>query len=168
MSEFIDLCEFSTNDKWSMLYRATRDGFGAKDFHSKCDGHPKTLTILKAKQSEFIFGGFTSVDWDSTSQWKSDANAFIFSFTNKDNRPLKMKVNPNQHRHAIGCNSSCGPTFGVEICIASNANTTMDSFSKLGFIFKHPQFAIGSNASEAFLAGSNNFQLDEIEVYEKE
>jgi len=42
---FIDLCEFSTNDKWSLLYRATRDGFDSSDFHSKCDGHSNTLTI---------------------------------------------------------------------------------------------------------------------------
>jgi dsDNA-specific endonuclease/ATPase MutS2 len=38
-SELIQLCEFSSNDKWSLLYRGTRDGFGAKDFHSRCDGH---------------------------------------------------------------------------------------------------------------------------------
>jgi hypothetical protein len=38
-SELIQLCEFSSNDKCSLLYRGTRDGFGAKDFHSRCDGH---------------------------------------------------------------------------------------------------------------------------------
>ncbi len=59
--ELVKLCEFSPNDKWSLLYRGTRDGFGAKDFHSRCDGHSNTLTILKAKQSEFIFGGFLMV-----------------------------------------------------------------------------------------------------------
>jgi hypothetical protein len=58
-SELIDLCEFSPRDKWSLLYRGTRDGFGAKDFHSKCDGRSNTLTIVKAFGSEFIFGGFT-------------------------------------------------------------------------------------------------------------
>jgi hypothetical protein len=56
--ELIDLCEFSPNDKWSLLYRGTRDGFGSDDFHSKCDGHSNTLTIIKAKESEFAFGGF--------------------------------------------------------------------------------------------------------------
>jgi hypothetical protein len=35
MSELIDLCDFSPNDKWSLLYRGTRDGFGARAFHSK-------------------------------------------------------------------------------------------------------------------------------------
>jgi hypothetical protein len=64
--QLIDLCEFSPNDKWSLLYRGTRDGFGSHDFHTKCDNHSNTLTIFKAKESEFIFGGFTSVEWDSS------------------------------------------------------------------------------------------------------
>jgi hypothetical protein len=112
LSELIKLCEFSPNDKWSLLYRGTRDGFGSDDFHTKCNGRANTLTILKAKQSSYIFGGFTTVMWDSFSGDKSDPNAFLFSLTNKDNQPLKMKINPNKHHGAIYCHSSCGPTFG--------------------------------------------------------
>jgi hypothetical protein len=63
--ELFFLCEFSTIDKWSLLYRGTRDGFGARAFHTKCDGHPNTLTICKAKESSYIFGGFTTVRWES-------------------------------------------------------------------------------------------------------
>ena len=58
--ELIKLSEFSP-DKWSLLYRGTSDGFRSRDFYSKCDGHANTLTILKAKGSGFIFGGFTAV-----------------------------------------------------------------------------------------------------------
>jgi hypothetical protein len=150
------------------LYRGTRDGFGAKDFHSKCDGHSNTLKIFKAKQSSFIFGGFTTVSWDSSSEQKSDAIAFIFSLTNKDNKPMNIKIHPNQHQYAIFCHSECGPTFGDDIHIANNANTTMDSRSNLGFAYKHPQYGHGTNEGKTFLAGSHKFQLDEIEVYEKE
>jgi hypothetical protein len=49
--ELIELCEFCPYDEWSLLYRGTRDGFGSDDFHSKCDGHSNTLTLLKAKGS---------------------------------------------------------------------------------------------------------------------
>ena len=102
-SELLKLCEFSPDDQWSLLYRGSRDGFSAKDFHSKCDGHPNTLTILKAKHSSYIFGGFTSVYWEVGLQargtWKSDPNAFIFSLTNKDNKPIKMKIHLNQHQY---------------------------------------------------------------------
>jgi hypothetical protein len=108
ITELLKLCEFSSNDKWSLLYRGTRDGFGAKDFHSKCDGHSNTLTILKAKESSYIFGGFTTVHWESSTngKWKSYPNAFIFSLTNKDNKPVKMKIiDPNKHHRAIYCHS---------------------------------------------------------------
>jgi hypothetical protein len=166
--ELIKLCEFSPNDKWTLLYRATRDGFGSDDFHSKCDGHYNTLTIFKAKQSSNIFGGFTTVMWDGSSGWKSDPNAFVFSLTNKDNKPLKMNIYPNHHDHAIYCHSELGPTFGYDIFIADNANTTMDSNSDLGSAYEHPQYAEGTDEAQTFLAGSFEFQLDEIELYQKE
>ena len=167
MSVLIKLCEFSPNDKWSLLYRGTRDGFGTNEFHSKCNGKSNTLTLLKAKENNFIFGGFTMVSWDSSSGWKSDANAFIFSLTNKDNQPLKMKIGLFRHQYAIRCHSSFGPRFGDDIHIADDANTTMDSYSNLGCDYKHPQYARGTNEVKSFLAGSFNFRLDEIEVYQK-
>jgi hypothetical protein len=168
--ELINLCEFSPNDKWSLLYRGTRDGFGSDVFHSKCDGHSNTLTVLKAKQSSYIFGGFTAVSWDGSSGYNPDPNAFLFSLTNKDNEPLKMKVYPNKHECAIYCHSEYGPSFGGghDISIANNANTTIDSVSYLGYSYKHPQYDEGTNEAKSFLAGSYKFQLDEIEVYKKE
>jgi len=168
ITELIDLCEFSPNDKWSLLYRGTRDGFGSSDFHAKCDGHSNTLTILKAKGSSYVFGGFTSVSWDDSSEWNSDPNAFIFSLTNKDNQPLKMNINPNEHDYAICCDSKYGPIFGNDINIGNNANTAIKSYSDLGCTYKHPQYAYETDEAETFLAGSYRFQLDEMEVYQKE
>jgi hypothetical protein len=166
--ELIKLCEFSPSDKWSLLYRGTRDGFGADVFHSKCDSHSNTLTLVKAKESSYIFGGYTTIYWDSLSGWKPDQNAFIFSLTNKDNKPLKMNIDPNEHKFAIICGSEYGPTFGFDISVANNANKTMNSCSKLGYSYKHPQYAFETIEAETFLAGSHEFQLEEIEVYKKE
>jgi hypothetical protein len=44
----------------------------------------------------------------------------------------------------------------------------MDSYSDLGYSYKHPQYECGTNESNTFLAGSDYFQLDEIEVHQKE
>jgi hypothetical protein len=130
--ELIKLCEFSRNDKWTLLYRGTRDGFGSKEFHSKCDNHSNILTVCKAKQSSFIFGGFTTVSCDSSNRDKLDPNAFIFSLTNKDNQPVKIKINPERHQYAICCYFSFGSTFGGghDIYITNSANATMKSLSK--------------------------------------
>jgi hypothetical protein len=168
MSKLLNLCEFSPRDKWSLLYRGTRDSFRSNEFHYRCDGHSDTLTIFKAKQTSFIFDGFTTVSWDSSNTEKSDPYAFIFSLTNNENKPMKIKIHPNCHHHAIRCFSSYGPTFGDDIFIDNNANTTWDSFSNFGACYKHPQYGHGTNEGKTFLAGSYKFQLDEIEVYEKE
>ena len=170
-SELIKLCEFNSNAQFKLLYRASEHGFDINNFHSKCDGHANTLTILKANGSSFIFGGFTSAKWEShkQGQCKSDPNAFLFSLTNKDNKPCKMKINPNQHQYAIYCHSECGPTFGFnDFEIASNSNTNNESISNLGNFYNHPLYAYGTNEAKSFLAGSNHFQLSEIEVYQKE
>ena len=81
-----------------------------------------------------------------------------------------MKINPNEHKYAIYCFQKYGPTFGVGhgVYISSNANKTNGSYSNLGSSYKHPQYAYGTNEAKSFLAGSVNFVLSEIEVYQKE
>jgi hypothetical protein len=112
IQELMSVCEFDLKDKWSLLYRGSRDGFGAKDFHSKCDNQSSTLTIIRAEKSNYIFGGFTTSFWDNSNQYKSDPNAFLFSLTKKDDKPLKMKIDSNHTRYSIYCSSKFGLTFG--------------------------------------------------------
>jgi hypothetical protein len=57
------LCPFPNEAKWKLLYRASVDGFSAKNFHSRCDGFKPTLTIIKEAANNYIFGGFTSAAW---------------------------------------------------------------------------------------------------------
>jgi hypothetical protein len=80
-----------------------------------------------------------------------------------------MKIDPNEHDEAIYCDSSYDPTFGggCDIHIGNNANTT-NSCSFLGVSYKHPQYEEETSEVESFLAGSQEFQLDEIEVYQRE
>ena len=42
------------------------------------------------------------------------------------------------------------------------------AFQILGYTYNHPQYAYGTNEAQSFLAGSYDFQLSEIEVYQKE
>jgi hypothetical protein len=122
------------------------------------------LTILKAKKrSSFIFGGFASINWDGSSGHKSDPSVFLFSLTNKDNKPCKMRQ--TNTANSIYCFSDCGPVFGDnDFYICDLANITVDSGSDLGNSFQHPQPSQG----HSYLAGSHPFQLSEIEVYQKE
>lgn len=77
--ELNQLCNFSPKTRWALVYRASRDGFGARAFHDRCDGVPKTLTVIKTVNAN-IFGGFTLQPWDQTGEYISDKNAFIFRY----------------------------------------------------------------------------------------
>ena len=83
------LCEFSSNQKWNLIYRGSQDGFEVSTFHTKCDNTENSLTIIKSTNDN-IFGGYTEQSWSGNIS-KNDSNAFIFSLANELNRPLKIK-----------------------------------------------------------------------------
>ena len=138
-----------------LLYRATRDGDLAKNFHEKCDNKGPTLTICKEKASGNIFGGYTEAEWDSKyKHTENDKNAFIYSITYN-----KIFVTKNID-NSIGCNPDFGPIFGFggdltiyNNCLLSSSNN-MWTEQKTYFDKK---FEINN--------GHKNFQLDELEVY---
>jgi len=52
-----------TNDSADkLLYRASRDGWAASNFHSCCDNKGPTVTVIKS--GNYIFGGYTEKSWD--------------------------------------------------------------------------------------------------------
>ena len=54
-----------TNDSDNLLYRASRNGWGASNFHSCCDNKGPTVTVVKS--GNYIFGGYTEQHWDGKS-----------------------------------------------------------------------------------------------------
>ena len=89
-----------------LLYRGTRDGDLAKNFHEKCDNKAPTIVLCKDKTGQ-IFGGFAKAEWDSNGRHpKYDKDAFIFSITND-----KKFISKN-YENSIVCNKDLGPVFG--------------------------------------------------------
>ena len=119
-----------------MIYRATRDGDAASDFHSKCDKSKNTLVIVKTKKG-LRFGGFTSVTWEGKDEDKEDKKAFCFSLD-------KMKIyNCKKGKKAIFASPYSGPAF--ENCI---------------FQIKDKCFEEGGECSDNI---NNNFQNQEVQ-----
>jgi len=75
--------------KIKKLYQATIDGEEPINFHSKCDNIPYTLTIFKSEGNR-RFGGFITQTWDSSSGFKNDEKAFLFSLDKK--KFIKLNV----------------------------------------------------------------------------
>jgi hypothetical protein len=159
--DLMTLCEFPIDQKWTLIYRATQDGFEASSFHDKCDDKPNTLVVIKSTNGN-VFGGYTEQSWTG-SGFKTDPNAFIFSLINEDSEPLKIKcVRPDE---AIYCSTEYGPNFGLlDIKISSESNKNSQSCSNIGY----PDYEYDSNEAQLFLAGSDEFQVLEIEIYTRE
>ena len=169
--EFLNLlvlCNFDLNCRWQQLYRATRDGFSAANFHSKCDGQSNTLSVIRTNLG-FVFGGFTTKPWSGKVVYENDPEAFIFSLINSKNTPMKFDC--KTPKHAIRCNSDRGPTFGGghDIYICNNSNTVQSSYSNFYSSYKNDQLNLTNGTEEAnlFLAGSYQFLTTEIEVFQK-
>jgi len=62
VNELMVLCEFASNQKFSLIYRANQDGFEAAKFHAKCDDKPNTFIIVKSENGN-VFGGYTEQSW---------------------------------------------------------------------------------------------------------
>jgi hypothetical protein len=45
----------------NILWRGSRDGFKAQEFHRRCDAHANTLTVILDTEGN-IFGGFTPLE----------------------------------------------------------------------------------------------------------
>lgn len=168
----LSVCGFRKNQKWNLLYRATEHGFSAKDFHSKCDDHCNTLSIIKTTDG-YVFGGYASLDWKPSCEQgenghlitsaieKKDPAAFLFSFVNK--RALKYSF----ANEKIYCHPKYGPAFGLygrELCLADNSENKMKGSSYLSNTQCFPKEI---QATSTFFAGSNEFKIDEVEVFSK-
>ena len=158
IEEWIGEAEFAPK----LLYRASRDGWKAKDFHRLCDGKGATLVAVRSTDG-YVFGGYTDISLDGTGNHRSSSKYFLYSLSSLSGLgPVKMPI--SNHHRAIYGNASDGPIFGVgyDLYISSNANKNKTSYSNAGHTYKLP-----SNVTDpSFLNGTKNFQVDEYEVFQ--
>ena len=139
--------------KYTLLFRASNDGFSASNFHSKCDGKNNTVTLVETLNGK-RFGGFTDAAWDQSNNFKTGSNGFIFSL---DDKSIYYNKNSNYN---IYCYSDRGPTFGGghDFCIYDNCNSNDSSYDNSGHSYE-------TNGKKYALAGQNKFLVKDYEVY---
>jgi hypothetical protein len=170
ISDIPPLFDEFRDKKWELLWRGNRDGFRCYDFHSRCDGHANTLTLIQEdpggwfSRSKNIFGAFTPVEWDSENHWKGDDSlkSFLFTLKNPHNIPArKFALEAEEKQDAIFCNSVCGPSF-YGMWVSNNCNANTDSYTNLGPVYTNDT---GLDGKTVF-TGSRDFKVKEIEVFE--
>lgn len=154
----------SASHNYVLIYRASRDGWAAYNFHQCCDFKGPTVTV--ARCGNYIFGGYTEAQWESllTAEHKRDPNAFLFSLSNPSGlNSTKMSLLPEKMDQAIYCSINYGPTFGTghDLRIANNPNTMNSCSARLSNCYQIPA---GQKAT-SFFTGGETFHLTELEVF---
>ena len=152
------------NFQYTLLYKATRDGFNSIDFRNKCNGTRGILIIVNTRNGN-KFGGFTPLTINSSGGWIQDQNlqTFIFSLDNNTKFSLSDKDK------AIKDHSSSFPDFGDDgISIYSYANNNSKSSAKIQGSFKNMSVNISYDSLEAkkYLGGDVNFYINEILTFQ--
>ena len=143
--------------KYTLLFRASKEGYRASNFHSKCDGKSNTVTLVETMTGR-RFGGFTDIQWEQSSgSHKSGSNGFLFSLDNNE-----IYYNKN-NQYNIYCNSSYGPCFGAasDLCISDSCNSNNCSDGSGSNYYE-------TNGKQYALAGSHNFLVRDYEVFQLE
>lgn len=160
----------------TLLYRATRDGFAAKDFWRTCAGKPKTLTIVKVKSNGSICGAYTPVQWpknpEPSSGWVQDftGRTCLFSLVNAHGVPIKLRLKLSGS--ALNPNARYGATFGdLRLAHLDKAADAADGCSAQAYAFEidfaaSPGLPAGLKYDETLLAGASHFAAVEIEVWQ--
>jgi hypothetical protein len=173
ISEFPEIFAEFRRKRKSLLWRGSRDGFGAFEFHRRCDGHANTLTVILDTKGN-IFGGFTPVEWESrvwdgkyddeSNCWKAydSLKSFLFTLKNPNDIPARrFELNPKHKHRAISLRSDGGPRF-CDIGVADDCDISTQNNVFFGFTYINDT---GLNGNIVF-TGSDRFRVKEIEVFE--
>jgi hypothetical protein len=165
--DFPKLFEDFKRKKFTLLWRGGRDGFAARAFHSRCNGHRNALTVILDTGGN-IFGGFTPVEWETRSEYlytKADPSLkdFIFTLKNPHNAPARrFALKAEKKSEAICCYYIYGPHF-CDIGVYDNCNAnTMSLTACFGQNYTKDTGMDG----RTFFTGSIYFKVKEIEVFE--
>jgi len=96
--------------QFNLLYSITRDGCGPTLFHKMCDNRGPTVTVVYNIQGS-AFGGYTSLAWGKSGEWKRDDQAFMFQLAFSYNKRCRMFPSKKANQSVLH-GSWVGPVFG--------------------------------------------------------
>jgi hypothetical protein len=141
-----------------LLYKATPEENTRDDFHRKCDNKGATVTIIETTKGR-RFGGYTSLSWDSSSEWKNDKEAFLFSLDNDKKYDVLQDASYKVYSNAgfgqwFGNNGNIGLAYEKNYFIGND--THQENFGDKCY----------STTVENELSGGKTFNISKMEVYQ--
>ena len=166
--EFINkILEWTGCKSMELLYRGTRDGMTANDFHNKCDNKGKTICLF-LNDKDNIFGGYSSIPWANNGGSKIVDDCFLFTLTNIHNiEPTKFLYTKGKSVQHL---RNYGPVFGdgTDLDFGENSGDfTLDNSNYSAFPYSYED-STGKGKS-IFTSDLNNnisyFKIKELEVF---
>ncbi len=156
----------SVKTNWRLIYKASRDGFRAADFHRCCDNKGETISVIHTTRG-YLFGGYTDVPWTSASGVsKQSLQSFLFAFRSSASGNTPVTATIASSSNAVYHHSSYCCTFGAghNIYIADSSNTNSNSNSNWsnGQYYSYPP---GVTSNVYWLVGQQRFQTRDVEVF---
>jgi hypothetical protein len=159
----------------NLIYRASTDGFHAFQFHDKCDNITNIVAVFKSHRNN-VFGGYTSVGFDSTGGSKSDSEAFLFLLRNNNvtlapGERFNIRNNSQGQNCAIYDYYNYNPIFGCGHDLYIESRPDVNSGSHTWFCYSYEcsstfnNSAFPTSESQKYLAGTYNFVVLDFEVY---
>jgi hypothetical protein len=114
--DFPPLFEQLRAKRFNLLWRGSRDGFAAQEFHYRCHDRANTLTVVSDTDGN-VFGGFTRVKWESRkshlSKGDDSRRSFLFTLRNPPGvPPQKFVLKAEEKQYVIYCHSAHSAAFG--------------------------------------------------------
>ena len=128
LEELVDGTSLGGTDKdLKCVYKATRDGWSAIDFHKCCDGRGSGLVVCLTKTGKKL-GGFHPLGWMGTDDYGTSNSAFLW-FSTGNNKITKCPVLPGGNA-AVFDFATGGPQFGAsDLIIGSPQAAVMGGFA---------------------------------------
>ena len=150
-----------------LLYRGTRDGLSSPELHEKCDGFPRTLSIVKSDNGARFGGYMTNAYNKNLADWvHDDFDSFVFSF---DNMKIYNATSKRNEKYHLGYYS--GPHFWAFL-VADHYGETDEFYKPFGqtsqYIYFDPSdhFSGLENKKYELNLGKDYFYVKEIEIFQ--
>ena len=158
----------SSDFVFKLVYRASRDGGDASEFHKRCDEIGPNVTLVKTDKNK-RFGGFTFCNWGIPQKYlekmksnagilKQDQCSFCFSL---DLKKIYYHDDKKGKEDAIFCSSKFGPTFCSNIFAINN-----NMLTKGGYCTMKKTSCFTGQIKDYEISGEKSFNIKELEVYE--
>ena len=147
--------------QFKLIYRGSKDGWDAYDFHKNCDNKGPTVCIIYTDTNN-IFGGYTSISWNSKFGDYSCDDTFVFLIRSSKNYKSQIfnlvKQSNYVNTYTIRHHKQWMCLFGTghDIQISSNCNIHNSWTKQASFSIPKPYYLNGDKYE---------FKVKEIEIF---